>query len=123
MAQPIHPSAGIINLNEESGAGLLFCNECLQAVATLLPDETYEQVRDRFDAHIKHCTIKIQTLVNGVVRVEIEQENAVSSEPAHVRVHVGDTLVADITGNVVKKPGADGGLYSCVHLKNNPPQP
>lgn len=53
-------------------------------------------------------------------RVEIESESGTSRAPASVKVYEGDKLVTTIIATVEMKQGADGGLYPCVTLKQQP---
>lgn len=51
------------------------------------------------------------------VRIEIESETGTGTRPARIIVYYKDEIVALITGTVEFRPGADGGQYPCVVLK------
>ncbi len=53
------------------------------------------------------------------VRIEIKPETLNSREPAKIVVYDGDRLVTEIIAKVELSPGADGGMYNCVTLKEN----
>lgn len=53
----------------------------------------------------------------GLVRVEIQQEEAISRKPARVIVYQDEKPVAEVIAEVKLKQGADGDFYHCVTLK------
>lgn len=59
----------------------------------------------------------IQEMEPVGVRVEVKSEKGSLDEPARVLVYDGSSLVAEVVARVEMKPGADGGLYSCVTLE------
>lgn len=52
-----------------------------------------------------------------MVRVEIHSEVGTSRELARVLIYENEKLVSTVIAKVDLKPGADGGLYSCVTLQ------
>jgi len=60
----------------------------------------------------------VRVVVESVVRVVVESEDAISNHPARVLVYKNNRLIAEVVAKVEPQQGADGKYYPCVTLKS-----